>query len=58
MGYTAVSQPNIDYIMNMTREYLDGKIDVIDFSFDFPDELEKRYKKMYREDHCYCELIY
>ena len=53
-----MSQPNIDYIMNMTKEYLNGDIDVTDYSLDFPYELEKRYKKMHREDDDYCELIY
>lgn len=56
-GY-AVSQPNIDFMMNMTKEYLSGEMDVIDYSLDFPYELEKRYKKMHREDDDYCELIY
>lgn len=56
-GY-AVSQPNIDFMMNMTKEYLSGKIEVIGYSLDFPYELEKRYKKMRREDDEYCELIY
>ena len=53
-----MNQPNIDYIMNMTKEYLDGKIDDMAYSLDFPYELEKRYKKMYREDDDYCDLIY
>lgn len=41
-----MSQPNIDYMMNMTKEFLSGKIDVIAYSLDFPYELEQRYKKM------------
>ena len=53
-----MSQPNIDYRMNMTKEYLNGQIDIIDYSLDFPYELEKRYKKMHREDDEYCDLIY
>lgn len=40
-----MSQPNIDYMMNMTKEFLGGKIDGIDYSLDFPYELEQRYKK-------------
>lgn len=44
--------------MNMTKKFLDGKIDDIAYTLDFPYELEKRYKKMYREDDDYCELIY
>ena len=44
--------------MNMTKKFLNGKIDDIAYTLDFPYELEKRYKKMYREDDDYCELIY
>lgn len=54
----AVKQPNIDFVMNMTKEYLSGEIDIIDYSLDFPFELEKRYQEMHREDDDYCELIY
>lgn len=46
MRKTTLSQPNINYMMNMTKEYLSGKIDEIDYTLDFPYELEKRYKKM------------
>ena len=53
-----MSQPNIDYMMNMTKEFLSGKIDGIAYTLDFPYELEKRYNKMHREDDDYCELIY
>lgn len=53
-----MKQPNIDFMMNMTKEYLRGEMDVIGYSLDFPYELEKRYQKMYREDDDYCELIY
>ena len=52
-----MSQPNIDYMMNMTKEFLSGEIDGIAYTLDFPYELEKRYKKMHREDDDYCELI-
>jgi hypothetical protein len=40
-----MSQPNIDYMMNMTKEFLNGKIDGIAYTLDFPYELEQRYKK-------------
>ena len=53
-----MSQPNIDHMMNMTKEFLSGEIDDISYTLDFPYELEKRYKKMLREDDDYCELIY
>lgn len=53
-----MKQPNIDYMMNMTKEYLSGKMDVIDYTLDFPYELDQRYQKMHREDDDYCDLIY
>ena len=53
-----MSLPNIDFMMNMTKEFLSGKIDDISYTLDFPHELEQRYKKMHREDDDYCELIY
>lgn len=53
-----MKQPNIDYMMNMTKEYLSGKMDVIDYTLDFPYELDQRYRKMHREDDDYCDLIY
>ena len=49
---------NINYIMDMTKSFLDGEIDIIDFYLDFPYEIEKRYRKMAREDRDYAELIY
>ena len=53
-----MSQPNIDFMMNMTKEYLSGKMDDTAYYLDFPYELEQRYKKMHREDDDYRELIY
>ena len=53
-----MSQPNIDYMMNMTKEFLSGEIDGIAYTLDFPYELEQRYKKMHQEDDDYCQLIY
>ena len=49
---------NINYIMDMTKSFLDGEIDIIDFYLDFPYEIEKRYRKMVREDRDYAELIF
>lgn len=53
-----VKLPNIDFMMNMTKDFLDGKIDGVTYSLDFSYELEKRYKKMSKEDNDYCYLIY
>lgn len=49
---------NINYIMDMAKSFLDGEIDDISFHLDFPYEIEKRYRKMVREDRDYAELIY
>ncbi|MDR3602145.1 MAG: hypothetical protein P4L49_16940 [Desulfosporosinus sp.] len=49
---------NINYIMDMTKSFLDGEIDCISYWLDFPYEIEKRYRKMVREDREYAELIY
>lgn len=53
-----MSQPNIDFMMNMTKEYLSGERDIISYGLDFPYEIEQRYDEMYREDNNYCDLIY
>ena len=53
-----MSQPNIDHMMNMTKEFISGEIDGLAYTLDFPYELEKRYNQMHREDDDYCELIY
>ncbi|MEG2290539.1 MAG: hypothetical protein RSA29_15850 [Clostridium sp.] len=53
-----MSQPNINFMMNMTKKFLDGKIDDIAYTLDFPYEIENRYNKIHREDNDYCELIY
>lgn len=53
-----MSLPNIDFMMNMTKSFLKGEVDDIAYTLDFPYELEKRYKKMLREDDDYGELIY
>ena len=52
-----VKLPNIDFMMNMTKEFLEGKIDGVTYSLDFSYQMEKRYKKMNKEDDDYCYLI-
>lgn len=49
---------NINYIMDMTKSFLDGEIDCISYWLDFPYEIEKRYQKMVREHRDYAELIF
>lgn len=53
-----MEKTNIEYLMNMTKLYLDGEINSITYSLDFPYEVEKRYKKMLKEDINYAEIIY
>lgn len=50
--------PNINFMMNIAKEFLDGKVDGVSYSLDFPYDLEKRHKKMHKEDDAYCYLIY
>ena len=50
--------PNIDYMMNITKNFLSGKIDGTSYSLDFSYELEKRYNKMNKEGDDYSCLIY
>ncbi len=49
---------NINYVMKMTKAYLDGEMDIIAYTLDFPYEIELRYQKMLREDRDYAELIF
>lgn len=49
---------NIECLMNMTKLYLDGEMDIITYTLDFPYEIEKRYKKIIKEDRNYAEMIY
>lgn len=49
---------NINYLMNMTKKFLDGEISDVSYILDFPYELEKRYAKMVKEDRNYAEMIY
>jgi hypothetical protein len=53
-----MKRTNINAMLKMVRMYLDGKMDRIELSLDFPYELEKRFDKMRSEDQDYAELIY
>lgn len=53
-----MKNPNIDFLMKMTKSYLDGKLDSVAYRLDFPYELETRYKKLLKEDRELAELIY
>lgn len=49
---------NINFVMDMTKSYLDGKIDRINYYLDFPYEVEMRYRRMVSENREYAELIF
>ena len=49
---------DINAVLRMTKEYLDGKMDRIDYELDFPYEVEQRYQKMCREDAAYADMLY
>ena len=49
MKISRMAMTNINYIMDMTKAFLDGEIDCISYWLDFPYEIEKRYRKMVRE---------
>ena len=46
---------NINAVLKMVRQYLDGEMSMIDFVLDFPYEMEKRYLKMQNEDEEYAD---
>ena len=49
---------NINAVLRMTKDYLDGKMDRIDYELDFPYEVTQRYQKMCREDAEYTDMLY
>lgn len=49
---------NYNHLMEMTKDFIDGKIDVTAFILDFPHELELRYQEMLKENRGYAELVY
>jgi len=52
-----MGRPNINYVMDMTKSFLDGKINGMSYFLDFPYEVKTRYRKMVREDREYADLI-
>ena len=49
---------NINAILEIARDYLDGKIPNISIALDLPNEIEKRYAKMQKEDSEFAGMIY
>ena len=50
--------PNIDFMLNMAKEYLDGTGNPFDFEYDYGYHFEKRYRAMLKEDRELTYLIY
>lgn len=53
-----MKKPNIEFLMAMTKAYLDGELDSVSYSLDFPYEVETRYKELLKEDRVLAEIIY
>ncbi len=53
-----IAMKNFNYLMEMTKEFIDGKMDVTTFILDLTYELELRYQEMLKENRDYAELIY
>lgn len=49
---------NIDYMMEMVKEYLSGQTPRYIFELDFQTEILERYRKMVREHREFAELFY
>lgn len=49
---------NIEFLLEMTKSYLDGKIDKITYGLDFSYEVETRYKRLLKKDREFAKLIY
>lgn len=42
---------NIEFLLKMTKSYLDGDMDEIEYGLDFPYEVELRYKDLLKEEN-------
>ena len=49
---------NIDFMMQMTQDFISGVIDPISYDLDFSYEIEIRFKAMRREHREWADLIY
>ena len=45
-------------VLKMVRQYLDGELDYISFTMDFPYEVQKRYSQMQKENPHIADMIY
>ncbi len=53
-----MEKSNTDFLMNMTKNYLEGSIDLVTYTMDFPHEVSARYENLLAEDKIMAELIY
>ncbi len=49
---------NIQAVLDMTRDFINGEMDLISYKLDFPHEVYERYRAMRRENKEYAELIW
>ena len=49
---------NIIAVLKMVQQYLDGEMDYISFTLDFPYEVQTRYEIMQKENSYLADLIY
>ncbi len=47
----------IDEVLGMIQKFLDGKYDLMEFSYDLPDFLVEHYDEMYAEDAESTEIL-
>ena len=53
---------NINYMRDYVNDFIEGRIDRLEFELDFPEHIKKRYPKMEREcpelaDCFYCYMV-
>lgn len=53
-----MKQPNISFVLKMTKDFLDGKMADYEYRLDFPYEVEQRYAKMKKENQILTEIIW
>lgn len=49
---------NIDYMMDIVKDYLDGNKTRVTFELDFEYEILEKYRKMAKEDREFAEYFY
>jgi len=50
--------PNLDFLLDFAKQYSDSNLDRVNFTLDFPYEVEKRYKQACKENREFANLIY